>query len=92
MFYGIVISPQDIPHMNMNVGIFCGILPIPCNIVMDLNNVMLIAMLFKNLKIHRKVPKYLKNVALVPSLRISNFRGLKNWFTHKHNYPSAFQV
>ena len=40
MLCGIDNIPWDIPHISLNVGIFCGILSVPRNIVMDLNNVM----------------------------------------------------
>ena len=40
MFCGTIIIRQNIPIINLNVGIFYMLLSIPQNIVMDLNNVM----------------------------------------------------
>ena len=44
MFRGIVSIPHNIPHIEYDyggyVGTFHGMLSVPCNIVMKLNNVM----------------------------------------------------
>ena len=93
IYCGIDSIPRKFPHISIWMwGIFHGILSILHNNVMHLKNVMLIAMMSTTLFIHRKVTKNMEIVALVPSLRISNFRGLENWFTQKNNYPNAFQM
>ena len=39
MFYGADNTPCNIPTFGMNVGILCGILSVPHNTIMDMNNV-----------------------------------------------------
>ena len=43
IFHGIF---PNIPTFGMNIGIFYGILSVPQNIVMDLNNVMLLRIMY----------------------------------------------
>jgi hypothetical protein len=41
---GLTIYHKIFPIFNVNMGIFCGILSIPHNVVMNLNNVMVFHM------------------------------------------------